>query len=306
MTTNSSDFGPTNPPASMNSVGPPAGVPDFAAFRPAGPPAGVPDSAAFRSAGPPARMPDPAVVPPTGQSAGPGAESEPAVSLQGVTKRYGDKYAIRDMNLKLPRGRVVGVLGPNGSGKSTMFRMLMGLSRPDVGEVKVLGRNPGWEANGCIAYLPDRARWYADHTVMRAFTWAQSLLPGFNLDSALRLAKFMNIDLDMRASAMSRGQEARLMLILCIARSVPLFLLDEPFSGIDVMSRERIIEGLIEHMSESERTVLISTHEIQEAESLFDTVVFLQDGGVVLAGDADELRAEYGSMYATMQKLYRG
>jgi ABC-2 type transport system ATP-binding protein len=135
--------------------------------------------------------------------------------------------------------------------------------------------------------------------------WAENFLPGFDRVEAEQLAAFMKVDLDMRVGGMSRGQEARLMLILCIARQVPLIILDEPFSGIDVVSRERIIDGLIDHMSHGDHTVLISTHEIYEAESLFDYVVFLNEGQVVLAGEADALRGQYGSMHSIVQQLYR-
>ncbi|WDM02817.1 ABC transporter ATP-binding protein [Alicyclobacillus cycloheptanicus] len=233
-----------------------------------------------------------------------------AVYCDGVTKRFGKQFALNELHLAIPKGKIVGVLGPNGAGKSTLFRMLTGLAKPDRGSISVLGQRPGWRTNAHIAYLPDRARWYGDHTVNRAFHWGESLLPGFDRAVAERLAAFMNIDLDARVSGMSRGQEARLMLILCVARSVPLIILDEPFSGIDVISRERIIESLIDHMSSSEladveRTVLISTHEIYEAEALFDHAVFLRDGQVALSGDADELRAAHGSMHATMKQLYR-
>ncbi|MDF2910742.1 MAG: transporter-like protein [Sporolactobacillus laevolacticus] len=93
------------------------------------------------------------------------------------------------------------------------------------------------------------------------------------------------------------------MLILCIARNVPLVVLDEPFSGIDAASRDRIMEALIEAISEKEQTLLISTHEIHEAEGLFDDVIFFQNGHVLLSGEAEELRREYGSIDTLSRKL---
>jgi ABC-2 type transport system ATP-binding protein len=228
-----------------------------------------------------------------------------AVHCEGIRKHYGSKRALDGLTLSIPHGRVVGILGPNGSGKSTLFRLLTGLTLADKGRVQVLGRPPGWRTNRDIAYLPDRARWYPDHTVRQAFTWAENFLPGFDPETAKRLAEFMKVDLDANVRDMSRGQEARVMLILCIARRVPLIILDEPFSGIDTVSRARIIEGLIDHVSDGERTVLISTHELYEAEALFDHAMFLDAGRVVLSGDADELRRQYGSMNSVMKTLYR-
>ncbi len=247
--------------------------------------------------------------------------------LKNVTKRYGNQLALNDFSYSFPNGQIIGVLGPNGSGKSTLFRLMTGLTYANKGEVEVMGKEPGWQTNREIAYLPDRARWYAHHTVREAFNFAEKLFPGFDRSHAELLASHMKVNLGMRVGGMSRGQEARLMLILCMARNVPLIILDEPFSGIDTISREQIIDGLINYMSEINehdvsdslrgkgerrnsdgtyfrRTVLISTHEIYEAESLFDHAVFLNEGQVVLAGEADVLRGQYGSMRSILQKLY--
>lgn len=96
------------------------------------------------------------------------------------------------------------------------------------------------------------------------------------------------------------------MLILCVARRVPLIILDEPFSGIDVVSREQIVDALMEHICDGDKTVLISTHEIHEVEALFDSVIFLGDGRLQLAGEADALRRQYGSMREIVKRLHLG
>lgn len=230
--------------------------------------------------------------------------TDPALTCENVTKRYGQKFAIHELDLTIPSGKITGILGPNGSGKSTLFRMATGLVRPESGKITVLGKSPGWETNRNIAYLPDRARWYSDHTVSRAIQWGEQFLPGFDRKTAEKLAADMKLEPDMKTNGMSRGQEGRLMLILCIARQVPLIILDEPFSGIDAVSRENIIEGLIDHITDSGQTVLISTHEIYEAEGLFDRVYFFEEGSVKLSGDAEKLRMDYGSMHTLLRRLY--
>ncbi|MFC7394950.1 ABC transporter ATP-binding protein [Scopulibacillus cellulosilyticus] len=227
-----------------------------------------------------------------------------AVNCNQIAKRYGDKYALEELSISIPENKIVGILGPNGSGKSTLFRMITGLVKPDSGEIEVLGKTPGWKTNRDIAYLPDRARWYPNQTVADAFQWAEQLLPGFDMDNAKDLANFMEMDLDLRANGMSRGQEARLMLILCMARNVPLVILDEPFSGIDVISRERIIEGMIDYLSDRDQTILISTHEIYEVEGMFDYAIFLNQGKAILSEDVEELRAQYGSMHDIFRQFY--
>lgn len=228
-----------------------------------------------------------------------------AIECTKLTKRYGNKNALNNLNLKIREGSVAGILGPNGAGKSTLFRMMMGLVRPDEGELMVLGEKPGYRTNSKIAYLPDRARWYQDHTVQKALQWGDHFLSEFNLKEAERFASLMKLDLEKKVSGLSKGQEARLMLILCLARQVPLVILDEPFSGIDTLSREQIMEGLIDYISEKEQTVLISTHEIYEAEGLFDYAVFLDEGELVLADEAEVLRRKFGSLHSIPRKLVK-
>ncbi len=228
-----------------------------------------------------------------------------AVRSENLRKRFGGKPALDGLDAYIPAGRVTGVLGPNGAGKSTFFRMIAGLIRPDHGRLEVLGSEPGWRTNREIAYLPDRARWYRHHTVERALQWAEHLLPGFNRERAEQLLALMGLDPDMKAAGMSRGEEARLMLTLCVARDVAMIVLDEPFAGIDVVSRERIVSALIDNMSDRRQTMLISTHEIDEAESLFDHVVFIERGRLKMAGEAEALRVEHGSMENLYRKLYR-
>lgn len=232
--------------------------------------------------------------------------SEPSIiHCREVSKQYGGKYAIQNLNLSIPKGRIVGVFGPNGSGKSTLFQLLTGLVPADGGEIEVLSGKPGWRTNSELAYLPDQADWFPEQALHQAIEWGSAFLPGFDPAEAVELARLMKVDESIPASGMSKGQKNRLMMVMCLARNVPLLMMDEPFSGIDLLSREQMINGLIDRISErQDQTVLISTHEILEMESLFDHVVFMDQGQVKLSGSADQLRSEHGSMESLYRKLY--
>jgi ABC-2 type transport system ATP-binding protein len=230
--------------------------------------------------------------------------TQSAISAEDLCKRYGKKIALADFRVDIPRGTVTAILGPNGAGKSTFMRMITGMVRPDRGTVTVFGRKPSWKTNASIAYLPDRARWFGGHTVRQAVEWGAKLLPGFQTDRAWELIDMLGLGADQEVAGMSKGQEARLMLAVCLARDVPLLVLDEPFSGIDMLSREKIVAALIDSFSERSQTVLISTHEIAETESLFDYAVFFAEGRNALSGDVEELRARRGSVQDIYRQLY--
>lgn len=224
------------------------------------------------------------------------------VEAQDLCKSYGSKKALDGLNLSIPSGKVIGLLGPNGAGKSTLLKIIAGVARPDSGDIEVLNQKPNWSLNNEIAYLPDRGRWYAFQTVNQALLYANAIFPQFDLVRAQEMAEVLGLDPNNRISSLSKGFEARLNLIFCLARRVQLVLLDEPFSGIDLVSREKIIQMIIDSLMERSQTLIISTHEIHESESLFDYVVFLDQGKQIYEGDTEELRAIKGSV----ESVYRG
>lgn len=219
-----------------------------------------------------------------------------------VPKSFKKKAALDHLTVAFPTGQITGLLGPNGAGKSTLLKMLVGLVHPDEGTISVFGQTPGWRNNGEIAYLPDRGRWYELQTVAEALKYAHVIFPAFDLELARKMADSMDLDPAVQISTLSKGLEARLNLILCLARRVKLVLLDEPFSGIDLVSRDKITQNIIDSMLDLPKTIVLCTHEIHEAESIFDHVIFLDQGREVLAGNAEQLRAEKGSI----ESVYRG
>lgn len=225
-----------------------------------------------------------------------------AVNLHNVSKKYGSTKALDSLTMSIPEGQITGVLGPNGAGKSTLFKTIVGLTRPDQGDITVLGQKPSWKVNSQVAYLADQCRWYEFHTVLEAINYAAAVFPNFNKEKAQELVSSLGLTNDATVGSLSKGQKARLQLIMCLARDVQLLLLDEPFSGIDLVSREKIIQGIIQTFSNNKQTIIINTHEIHQAESLFDQVIFMDQGQVIMAGEVETLRQESGSIEA----IYRG
>ncbi|SFJ73692.1 ABC transporter ATP-binding protein [Thermoflavimicrobium dichotomicum] len=224
-----------------------------------------------------------------------------AVELRHVTRRYGKKIALHDVSMAIPKGKAIGLLGENGAGKSTLLKLIAGIMKPTSGEIKVFDETPNWRIRERIAYLGDLSQWYKFQRIDEAIQYAANIFPHFQIEKAKEYLDFMKLDPQRKVEELSKGQTMRLQLILCLARQVDLFLLDEPLSGIDLISREKIIDLLIELLSEREVTLIISTHEIHEAEGLFEHVILLQNGKVVKEGDAEQLRVEVGSI----QKVYR-
>lgn len=209
--------------------------------------------------------------------------------LSHVTKCYGKTEGVHDLSLELYPGQAVGLLGLNGSGKTTTLKLLAGMLFPTAGRVEVLGQNPR-ENRGQIAYLSDADNLYAWMTPSDAERFMRGLYPDFNPTRYRELLAFLEVPKQGYRS-MSRGQRARLRLAMVLAREARLFLLDEPLSGIDVISRDRILKSLVLEWRE-EACLVLSTHEVSEAEGIFERVVLLKEGRLALDAQAEDLRAK--------------
>ncbi|MCX7784227.1 MAG: ABC transporter ATP-binding protein [Meiothermus sp.] len=209
--------------------------------------------------------------------------------LDGVTKRYGKTEGVHELSLELYPGQAVGLLGLNGSGKTTTLKLLAGMLFATTGSVEVLGSSPR-ENRHQIAYLSDAENLYAWMTPHDAERLMVGLYPDFNLGRYRELLAFLEVPKQGYRS-MSRGQRARLRLAMVLAREARLFLLDEPLSGIDVISRDRILKSLVREWRE-EACLVLSTHEVSEAEGIFERVLLLKEGRLALDAQAEDLRAK--------------
>lgn len=227
------------------------------------------------------------------------------IEFKNVSKRFGTIQALDGINIIIPRGKIMGLFGPNGAGKSTSLKMIAGLNRPDSGEVLVDGKLPRL-MRADIAFLPEIDYLYSWWTIKDAAALMRAFYADWEEKKYQELLRFLSLEEDMKISKISKGQRAKAKLLLATSRRAPYLLMDEPLSGIDVLTREEIINTLIRDYREGEQTIIISTHEINEVESLVDEVIFIDQGQIRLAGNADELRAQKGlSLVEIMKEEFR-
>jgi len=223
------------------------------------------------------------------------SEPVPALEALEVKKRYPGVDALDGVSFTVGKGRVVGLLGPNGSGKSTFMRIAAGQTRPRSGNVLIQGLEPGLQTRKLVSYVPEHDHLYSWMKVEEAVDFFAVFFPGFSRERVGEMMEFMKIPRGKKISNLSRGMRTRLKLVLALGWNAELLLLDEPLSGIDPASREKVLQGILQGCGERGVAMLISTHLVGEVEPLLDGVVFLEEGRVQLKGDCDHIREEYGT-----------
>ncbi len=221
-------------------------------------------------------------------------------SLNHATKRYGRTEGVRDLTVDFPPGEVVGILGLNGSGKSTLLKLLAGLLFPTTGEVNVLGGAArGQRAR--VVYLGETDALWSWMTPDDASTFMEGLYDDFDPSRYRELLASLAVP-RRRTKAMSKGERGRLRLAMALARNARLYLLDEPLGGIDLLSREKILESIVREWHTDE-TILLSTHEVAEAEGLFERVLYLREGRIALDATAEALRERGRGVVQTYREV---
>lgn len=206
------------------------------------------------------------------------------IEARHLSLRYGRKTAVDDLSFTTPKGRVVGLLGHNGAGKTSLMKALVGL-KPAEGELRVLGLDPVRQRTTLLqqlAYIPDVAilpRWARARELI---TLMSGLHPRFSAERARELLRRTDVGLDDRVKKLSKGMVVQLHLALVAAIDARLMILDEPTLGLDVLSRKAFYETLIDEWCDGERSVLISTHQVEEIEALLSDVLMLNEGKLVL------------------------
>lgn len=223
------------------------------------------------------------------------------IEFRNVTKKFGYKLALEDVNIKIERGKIYGLLGPNGSGKTTMIKLMNDLLQPTSGEVLIKGEKPGVESKKIISYLPERTYLNMDMKVEELLTFFSDFYADFDQEKALKLLEKLDIATDAKLKTMSKGTKEKVQLIAVMSRKADVYILDEPIGGVDPASRDYILETIISNFSENS-SLIISTHLIADIEKILDEVIFINKGKIVLCENADEVRAKNKT---TIDALFR-
>lgn len=206
-----------------------------------------------------------------------------------LCKSYGDKKILKDVNLKIPKGKIIGLLGKNGTGKTTLIKLINDLLTPTSGEVLINGKKPGVESKKVISYLPEKTYLDREMRVRDAINYFEEFYDNFDTKRATKLLKDLDLDIDTKIGKMSKGMQEKLQLILVMSRNASLYILDEPLGGVDPATRDYILDTILSNFSEG-ASVIISTHLISDIERILDEVIFIDKGKIVLTSSTDELR----------------
>lgn len=216
------------------------------------------------------------------------------IKFENVTKKYGSDYAVKDGNISLESGKIIGLLGPNGSGKSTSLKLMAGLVKPNKGRVTVNGDLATRRIANKVAYLTELDFYYEPFTVNDMVQFYASQFADFRMEKAEELLLFMKLERGKKIKQLSKGNRGRLKLVLALAREADYILLDEPFSGLDPMVRDSIVKGLLTYVDFGRQTIVIATHEIDEIEPLLDEVILIKSGNFLAQENVEQIREVEG------------
>jgi len=223
------------------------------------------------------------------------------VECKNLYKKFDNKQVLDDINLTIPKGKIIGLLGKNGTGKSTLIKLMNDLLTPTSGEVLINGKHPGVESKRIISYLPERTYLDKGMKVSQVLTFFEEFYKNFNTEKAVKLLKDLNLDLNQKISHMSKGMQEKLQLVLVMSREAELYILDEPLGGVDPATRDYILDTILTNFNKG-ASVIISTHLIADIERILDEVIFIDNGKIILTSSADELRSKEN---ASIDEIFR-
>ena len=219
----------------------------------------------------------------------------PILECHNLTKCYDSvgKIGLKNVELMLGRGKIIGLLGPNGSGKTTLNKLITGLLTPQSGELYVGGYRVGPLSKRVVSYLPELTYLNMNQKVKHLFDYFQDFYPDFRRERAEDMLARLGISPEERLKTMSKGTKEKVQLILVMSREAEFYVLDEPIGGVDPAARDYILETILTNRS-PESSVLLSTHLIHDIEPVLDEVVMIKEGRIELVSTVEDIRAQYG------------
>ena len=218
-----------------------------------------------------------------------------------LEKSYGNKKVLKDINLTIPRGKIIGLLGKNGTGKSTLIKLINALLTPTSGEILVNGEEIGVNSKKIISYLPERTYLDKSMTLNKVIEYFETFYDNFDTKKARKLLKDLDLDTTQKLSKMSKGMQEKVQLVLVMSRKADLYILDEPLGGVDPATRDYILDTILTNFKEG-ASVIISTHLIADIERILDEVIFIDKGKIILQSETDELRKKEN---ASIDEIFR-
>ena len=226
------------------------------------------------------------------------------IEVKNVYKKYKRKQVLNDMSFTAEKGQITCLIGINGAGKTTIMKSIMALTPIDRGEILIDGKKIDKDAYEKITYIPDRLTMIPSFTIAQAFDFMRDFYKTWNDPRATELLAFFKLAPNEKISSLSKGNAAKVNLLLGLALDVDYILMDEPFSGIDIFSREQIAEVFTSHLIEN-RGVIITTHEINDIEHLIDKAVLIGNGTVLKEINVEHVRESEGkSVVDVMREVY--
>lgn len=225
------------------------------------------------------------------------------LSVKDLSYKKNQKQILHDVNLNLDKGKIIALLGENGAGKTTLMRIIAGVAKNYKGSVSLEGATKEAERKARLSFT-DGLTGFSDSTKIKdVVNFYINIFEDFDADQFDQLREFMKLDFDMKLSQLSRGMREKLIIALTFSRKVDLYLLDEPFGGIDAMARKKIINSIILWKAE-DATILISDHFVNEIAALLDEVVVIKDRTIFVHKSAEEIRSNHESIEEYYEGLY--
>ena len=224
---------------------------------------------------------------------------------KNLTRKFGSKTAVDGVTLSLKPGHIYAMLGPNGSGKTTWMKMAAGLMKPTSGEVTFQGEPVGIASREQVAYMATEPYFYAWMSIRDAGKYYEDFFADFSMSRFKDLLTRMDLEEDLKIRTLSSGMVAKMKIALTLSRDAKVYMLDEPFNGIDLLARDEIRTTILEAARE-DKLLLLSSHLVEEMEAIADQAVFIRNGKLIEVRDLEELRETDGVSMADRYRMIFG